>query len=262
MKTEIIQVGCKYFIDPTLEHISKREALKICKNPEKFIGFTNIPYSYRNIKGYYNLQRDSNTRVRSNGSTETIETYLKSIFKEDFEKAIRYLFHLAWNTEKKLPTLNVYSDEQTTGKTTFLAFVRLLDFGNSICIENKRFYEPVNDFWVSKNIICVDEIPTDYHSFNLIGRLTSLKYILRDQKYVDCCEIPFHGSFIVATQIQIGRMGMVDPNRFWSIPLSKIENPNPLLLLKLKAEIPAFLGKLLMNRTEICSYLTDNPLDF
>lgn len=253
----IIRVGSNYFYSPTLQLINRKEALKVCKSPQKYIGFTNVPYSCRNIEGYFNLHNPTTTRVTSNGSTETIENYLKSIFKEDYEKAIRYLFHLAWNTEKKLPVMNLYSNEQQTGKTTFLEFVRLLDFENSILMTKSDHFCSWNHFWAAKNIICIDEF--EGKRYDILCSLITAKEIVVQQKYLASYFIPFHGSFIIAST---KGYKFYSEQRFWDVPLSKIENPDPFLLEKLKAEIPAFMGKLLMNRTEICSSPSTNRLDF
>lgn len=240
MKTEIIRVGCNFFIAPTLEGISNKAAREICENPRKFYGFTNIPNAPQSIAGYYNLHKQKPTNVLSSGSIDTITNFLKDLFKDEYDKALCYLYILAWDCERKLPVLNLHSNDLTTGKTTFLEFVKLLDFENSCSILSIDLLCSFNHYWVAKNIICIDDCNENTHDiFHLIK---TAKTICRNQLNCQMQEIPFHGSFIIST-----RKPIENERIFWNVHLNKIESPDPDLLEKMKAEIPAFMGKLLMS---------------
>ncbi len=131
----------------------------------------------RIVKGCYNLCEPLRWEAKPGPITNTIK-FLKHIFQgegqvllnsegilmresciigDPFTVALDYLSILLTNPKHMLPVPILVSQENGTGKSTFLKWLQLL-FGSNMCIlGNEQFKMKFNSHYISKFIIAVDE---------------------------------------------------------------------------------------------------------
>lgn len=211
----------------------------------KYDGFTNIPdhISYeRSYFGFYN-QYEPLPREPNKGSTYLIESFLEHLFRNQFHIALDYLTILFQKPTERLPILCLVSKERGTGKTTFLNLLKEIFGMNMTYNNNDDFRSNFNDSWVNKLIIAVDEVLLDRREDSeRIKNLSTAKSYKIESKGVDRTEVEFFGKFILCSNNEEDFI-TIDPleTRYWIRKVEPLMESDPLMLDKMKEEVPAFM---------------------
>ena len=142
-----------------------------------------------------------------------------------------------------LPILCLVSKERSTGKSTFLKWLKEIFDNNLTYLTNDSFSSQFNSDWANKLLICIDEV-----LFNKEELTERIKYLSTtninklEAKGKDKREVEFFGKFILCSNNEDNFI-KIDANetRFWVIKVPIIEKERTDYLEKLISEIPAFL---------------------
>lgn len=161
----------------------------------KYEGFINIPdninYS-QVINGYWNLY-DELDHKPVEGDFPNIKKLLRHLFQDKFENEMIYdYFSILYRYPfRKLPVICLVSEEQDTGKSTFVGLLRNIFKNNMTLINSKNLTEDFNDHWVSKLIVASEETFLDKkEAYEALKNLTTTNEITRSEKNVSSSLIP------------------------------------------------------------------------
>ncbi|MEA4821811.1 MAG: DUF5906 domain-containing protein [Erysipelotrichales bacterium] len=183
------------------------------------------------------------------GEFPTIEKLFNHIFGEQLQLGYDRFSLLLRNPKHLQPILVLASNEQETGKSTFLRFQNYLFKGNSKIITIAEYSQKFNYVYATKLCINIDE------------SIISEKFIKEKLKQDSTCKeiqlrlmrseyqtIPFYGKFTLCTNNELDFAKIEDSDlRFWVRNPSKIEKFDSHFEEKLIKEIPCFLH-FLLNR--------------
>ncbi len=218
----------------------------------KLDGFCCIPehINYQQIvQNSYNTYHELNYKPKKGKCEKSIE-FVKHIFGEQFELGLDYLKIIYEKPTQTLPILCLVSKERSTGKSTFIKWLKAIFSQNMTYIKGDNFSSQFNADWASKAIIAVDEVFFDKKE--ITERLKYLSTTDKDKveaKGKDREEIEFFGKFILCSNNE-DTFILIDSNeiRFWVRKIKPFETEDTEYLSKLFKEIPAFL-----------QYLIDRP---
>lgn len=197
------------------------------------------------------------------GEWPTIYKFLKHIFggegsiENGVEQAVEsdiFTVAMDWLTifhrfpMQKLPVLLLVSPENNTGKSTFLELLQSMYGSNNVVIlNNEQFKMRFNSHYISKMIIGIDEgfldIDKKQEKERLKQLVTSSKQFI-EFKGVNLEEFDYYGKVVMSSNDASTIMKMDDgEDRWFVVRVHQIakEDKDPLLLDKMKQEIPAFL---------------------
>jgi hypothetical protein len=194
-----------------------------------------------------------------NGEWPTIEKFLKHIFACEnlsgeslYNFGLDYIQILFTNPLQRLPVLCPVSKSKNTGKSTFLEFLRLIFKENCTILDNERFTGKFTSHFIDKLVICIDEsfIPVEQKLMKeRIKNFSTAQKMWLEAKGKPAQEIDYFGKLILASNDETNFMQIDDDeNRFCVIKVEKLESDDPMILDKMKLEIPAFLH-FIINRT-------------
>lgn len=192
-----------------------------------------LPFPHRPIQGEWKL----------------IEYFLKHIFQNQYELGLDYLKLLIKIPIQKLPVICLVSKERSTGKTTFLLFLKALFGGNMTINTNEDFKSSFNSEWIAKLLIGVDETFLDRkEDSERLKNLSTAKLYKAEAKGQDRIEVEFFGKFILCSNNEDGFL-IIEPGetRYWVIKVQPFTKEIDNILEKLKVEIPHFLD-FILNR--------------
>ena len=175
---------------------------------------------------------------------------MEHIFGEQYELGMDYLQLLYLYPIQKLPILLLVSEERNTGKSTFLNFLKAVFQNNVTFNTNEDFRSQFNSDWAGKLLIMVDEVLLNRRedSERLKNLSTTLSYKV-EAKGKDRDEIGFFAKFVLCSNNEhLPVIIDAGETRYWVRKIAPIQSDDTDFLLKLKAEIPAFLH-FLANRT-------------
>lgn len=211
----------------------------------KYDGFTCIPdhIDFRQeYKGFYNTYSPLTTGP-SEGEVDYSLTLVKHIFGRHYELGLDYLQLLYTRPVQVLPILCLVSKKRSTGKSTFLKWLRAIFANNMTYLNNDSFSSQFNADWANKLLICIDEV-----LFNKEELTERIKYLSTtninklEAKGKDRREVEFFGKFILCSNNEDNFI-KIDGNetRFWVLKVPTIEKEHTKFLDLLEAEVPAFL---------------------
>lgn len=225
----------------------------------KYDGFTCIP-SHIEFKqeylGFYNIYSPLG-KVPKEGNITLSLKFVKHIFGKHYELGLDYLQLLYLKPIQVLPILCLVSKERSTGKSTFLKWLKEIFENNLTYLTNDSFSSQFNADWANKLLICIDEV-----LFNKEELTERIKYLSTtninklEAKGKDKREVEFFGKFILCSNNEESFI-KIDANetRFWVIKVPVLEEEQTNYLEKLIEEIPAFLYYL-ANRKLHSKHLT------
>lgn len=236
------------------ETIVQDHSKKYIYDIPKFDGFCCIPnnlnYQQR-IGNFYNIyNRLPYQPIISDVIAEDIPTtvtFLKHIFGKQVELGLDYLKILLEHPTQILPILCLVSKERSTGKTTFIKWLKEIFGLNMTYIKGDSFSSQFNSDWASMLLIAIDEVFFDKKE--ITERLKYLSTTNKDKlenKGRDREEIDFFGKFILCSNNEDNFI-QIDENeiRFWILKINPIKSEKTDFLESLIAEIPAFLRYLI-----------------
>ena len=221
----------------------------------KYDGFTCIP-NHINFKqehlGFYNIYSPLGKQPEEGGIVNSLK-FVEHIFGKHFELGLDYLQLLYLKPIQVLPILCLVSKERSTGKSTFLKWLKEIFDNNLTYLTNDSFSSQFNADWANKLLICIDEV-----LFNKEELTERIKYLSTtninklEAKGKDKREVEFFGKFILCSNNEESFI-KIDANetRFWVIKVPVLETENIQFLGNLIKEIPAFMHYL--NQRKIAS---------
>lgn len=222
----------------------------------KYETFCNVP-DYLNFKpvysGNYNLFHPFAHKIKK-GEWPTIEVLFKHIFGDQYEMGLDYIQLLLMKPTQMLPVFCLVSQENQTGKTTFIDFLSVMFKGNTAIISTKDIEGSFNQHYALKHIIAVDESDlAKERTTSRIKQLATQKTEFRKGKFQNEYEVDYFGKLILISNNERSFINIKEEDiRYWVRKVPKIENYDPDFFNKLTKGIPAFTD-FLINRKLIHS---------
>ncbi|WP_417558175.1 primase-helicase family protein [Mesoflavibacter zeaxanthinifaciens] len=214
----------------------------------KYDGFVTIPshVDYKEeIKGFYNEYHQLKHDLK-NGEFDKTKMFLKHIFGQQYALGLDYLTILWHYPTQILPILCLVSNERSTGKTTFLNWLKLIFEKNMTINKNEDFRSQFNADWATKLIVAIDEVLLDRREDSeRIKNLSTARTYKIEHKGKDKTETPFFGKFILCSNNEDNFILIDDKEiRYWVLKVPKINQGMEVsdLLEDLESEIPYFLN--------------------
>ncbi|MCY2687517.1 primase-helicase family protein [Salinimicrobium sp. TH3] len=211
----------------------------------KYDGFTCIP-DHLDFKSsfhdFYNTYAPL-SHIIKDGDCEVSFKFVRHIFGTHYELGLDYLQLLFTRPTQILPILCLVSRERSTGKSTFLKWLKLIFENNLTYLTNDSFTSQFNSDWANKLLICIDEV-----LFNKEELTERIKYLSTtninklEAKGKDKREVEFFGKFILCSNNEENFI-KIDHHetRFWVLQVPLIRKEQTGFLEALAKEIPAFL---------------------
>ena len=247
-----LQILTKWSRETIIHDHEKKYLSKI----PKYDGFCCIPehINYRKfIDGFYNLYNEipfqpAKDEIQKENIPFSIN-FMSHIFGEQLEFGLDYIKILLLYPTQILPILCLVSKERSTGKTTFIKWMKEVFGLNMTYIKGDSFGSQFNSDWASMLLVAIDEVFFDKKE--ITERLKYLSTTNKDKieaKGKDREEAEFFAKFILCSNNEDNFI-QIDENeiRFWIRKINPIKQENTEFLKNLIAEIPAFL-KFLKDR--------------
>ncbi|UZH54170.1 hypothetical protein JRG66_09175 [Salinimicrobium tongyeongense] len=211
----------------------------------KFDGFTCIPdhqnfkYSHHN---FYNTYAPLSHEVTEGDCNLSLD-FVRHIFGDHYDLGLDYLQLLFVKPTQTLPILCLVSRERSTGKSTFLKWLKLIFENNLTYLTNDSFTSQFNSDWANKLLICIDEV-----LFNKEELTERIKYLSTtninklEAKGKDKREVEFFGKFILCSNNEENFI-KIDHHetRFWVLQVPSVKKEKTQFLEALASEVQAFL---------------------
>ncbi len=207
--------------------------------------------------GCYNLYEPLEYLPKA-GEFPNIAKFIKHIFEGEgdfgtdiendlFTVALDWLTILHQHPKQSLPMLLLVSEENRTGKTTFLKLLNHIYGSNACILNNEQFKMKFNAHYITKFIIGIDEGYLDVdkraEKERLKQLLTSNTQML-ENKGMDLKDIPFYGKIILSSNEADNVMKMDDMDTRWfvvKVRQLKEEDLDHRLEENMMKEIPQYL---------------------
>ncbi|MGX9985275.1 primase-helicase family protein [Soonwooa purpurea] len=219
----------------------------------KFDGFCCIPshLQYQQIiDGFYNTYNKIPYQpIEENLAIDFLQEkilfslkFMEHIFGEQLELGLDYIKILLQYPTQILPILCLVSKERSTGKSTFIKWLKSIFGLNMTYIKGDSFRSQFNSDWTSMLIVAIDEVFFDKKE--ITERLKYLSTTDKDKKEAkgkDREEVEFFGKFILCSNNEDNFI-QIDENeiRFLIIKVRSIKSENTEFLNNLISEIPYF----------------------
>lgn len=271
-----IRVGTSYFkiIDKPLisgdkvkvmvrwnrETIISDHGKSFLNNILKLDGFCCIPnhFGYKQIvDDFYNTYNELPVQpIAKEFSLDELEKlipnslqFIQHIFGEQKEFGLDYIKLLYEKPTQTLPILCLVSKERSTGKSSFIKWLKAIFGMNMTYIKGDSFGSQFNSDWASMLIVAIDEVFFDKKE--ITERLKYLSTTDKDKieaKGKDRQEIEFFAKFILCSNNEDNFIQIDEEEiRFWIRKIRPIQTEDVFFLKKLYKEIPYFL-KFLQTR--------------
>ncbi|UKY85602.1 primase-helicase family protein [Elizabethkingia anophelis] len=223
----------------------------------KYDGFCCIPehLDYQQIvKGFYNIYNE--IPFAPSCEKEDLKNlipfslkFVDHIFGEQLEMGLDYLKILLQFPTQILPILCLVSKERSTGKSTFIKWLKEIFGLNMTYIKGDSFGSQFNSDWAAMLLVAIDEVFFDKKE--ITERLKYLSTTNKDKleaKGKDREEIDFFAKFILCSNNEENFI-QIDENeiRFWILKINPIKTENTEFLSNLISEIP-YLLRFLIDR--------------
>ena len=236
----------------TLEAIRQDHGRNYIGGIKKYDGFTCLPshiHFEQEYHGFYNTYSHLPHNPQE-GEFPYTRQLLQHIFGPQFDLGMDYLQLLYLRPVQILPILCLVSKERSTGKSTFLKWLKLVFDNNMTYLTNDSFSSQFNADWANKLLICIDEV-----LFNKEELTERIKYLSTtninklEAKGKDKREVEFFGKFILCSNNEDNFI-KIDNNetRFWVLKVPSLKKEETRFLDFLEAEIPAFLCHLQIRK--------------
>ncbi len=226
----------------------------------KYDGFCCIPshLQYQQIiQGFYNIYNEIPYQpIEENISLGALKEkipfslqFMEHIFGEQLELGLDYIKILLQYPTQMLPILCLVSKERSTGKSTFIKWLKSIFGLNMTYIKGDSFSSQFNSDWTSMLIVAIDEVFFDKKE--ITERLKYLSTTNKDKmeaKGKDREEVDFFAKFILCSNNEDNFI-QIDENeiRFWILKVKPIKTESTEFLNHLIAEIP-YLLRFLIER--------------
>lgn len=227
-------------------------------NIMKLDGFCCIPdhLNYQLIvDNFYNTYNElSASPIQETLTLEQLENsipntlkFLQHIFGDQKDFGLDYLKLLFEKPTQALPILCLVSKERSTGKSSFIKWLKAIFGLNMTYIKGDSFNSQFNSDWASMLLVAIDEVFFDRKE--ITERLKYLSTTDKDKveaKGKDRQEIEFFAKFILCSNNEDNFIQIDEEEiRFWIRKIRPIKSEDVFFLKKLNTEIPYFLKYLI-----------------
>ena len=239
---------------------------KFLSQVQKFDGFANIPENdpdrYQRIvhagkddisSVLYNIYSPVSHRP-AEGEWKTVNRLIHHIFDYKncagvplYEMALDYLQLIYTRPAQHLPILCLVSQEQATGKTTFLQLLKAIFNENMRILDSKRLSGNFNSHWAGKLVVATDEAFLDTEKkevSNTLKMIATNDTVPMEGKGKNAVEVSNFAKLIMCSNDEktFARIEAED-TRYWVIKVQSIprDERDPHMQAKMLKEIPAFL---------------------
>ncbi|WP_433834201.1 primase-helicase family protein [Flavobacterium anhuiense] len=175
--------------------------------------------------------------------------FMSHIFGDQIKLGLDYLKILYEKPTQALPILCLVSKERSTGKSSFIKWLKAIFGMNMTYIKGDSFGSQFNSDWASMLIVAIDEVFFDKKE--ITERLKYLSTTDKDKieaKGKDRQEIEFFAKFILCSNNEDNFIQIDEEEiRFWIRKIQTISAEDVFFLKKLNKEIPCFLKYLQMR---------------
>lgn len=225
---------------------NKNDIAQFIRNIPKYEAFCNVPNHIafnQTPNRCYNLYAPFEHLPDDTDDCAATLDFLKHIFQEHNELGLDYIQILYQNPTQILPILCLVSKENSTGKSTFVKWLKAIFTQNCTVIGNDDLANAFNANWVSKLIIaCEESFIEKKVIIEKIKALSTADKIQMNAKGKDQVEIDFFGKFILLSNNETNFIYASDDDiRYWVRKVPKPTTDKVNLLQELIDEIPAFL---------------------
>lgn len=196
----------------------------------------------KKIYGFYNTYAPFNHKPEKGEALQTL-SFFKHIFGKQFELGLDYFKLLYENPTQSLPILCLVSEERSTGKSTFLKYLKAVFGDNMSYLDNHSLGSNFNADWGNKLLLGSDETSVQNEELQ-----EKLKYLSTSNKNTiegkgkERIEVDFFGKFVMCSNKEDSFV-KIDASeiRYWVLKIPKFEKEDVFYLSKLIKEIPHFL---------------------
>lgn len=196
----------------------------------------------KEIHGFYNTYSPLN-HVPQEGDYQNTIVFFKHIFGLQIELGLDYFKLLYQQPSQILPVLCLVSKERSTGKSSFLKYLKEVFGHNMSYLDSHSLNSNFNLDWGNKLILGLDEafLQKEEVTEKIKFLSTSNKNKI-EAKGKERFEVDFFGKFIMCSNKEDSFIKIdSDEIRFWVIKVPKLKFEDVNFLNKLIGEIPAFL---------------------
>lgn len=196
----------------------------------------------KEIHGFYNTYSPLK-HIAKDGCVDNTLLFFKHIFQNHFELGLDYFKLLYEKPTQALPVLCLVSKERSTGKSSFLKYLKEVFGHNMSYLDSHSLNSNFNLDWGNKLLLGLDE------AFFQKEEITEkIKYLSTSNKNKieakgkERLEVDFFGKFIMCSNKEESFIKIdSDEIRFWVLKVPKLKFEDVNFLDKLIGEIPAFL---------------------
>lgn len=181
------------------------------------------------------------------GEWALTEELLRHLFGSQYEMALDWIQIVLTNPKQLLPIPCLVSDEQNTGKSSFLRLLQILFRNNTAEINIEDLTAAFNSHWATKHIICIDETETDGYTGRdklaaCIKSYVTANGINVNEKSIPVYRVDFYSKFVICSNREKTFLKIQSADtRYWVIKVPRLSKYDPKFFLKLNVEAPAFL---------------------
>ncbi len=202
----------------------------------------------KTIHGFYNKYSPLRY-LPAFGNVNNTLTFFKHIFGNQLEYGLDYFKLLYEKPTQKLPVLCLVSKERSTGKSSFLKYLKEVFGHNMTYLDSHSLNSNFNLDWGDKLILGLDEAFFQKEEITeKIKYLSTSNKNKLEAKGKERFEVDFFGKFIMCSNKEDSFIKIdADEIRFWVIKVPKLQFEDVNFLQKLTSEIPAFFD-FILNR--------------
>lgn len=211
----------------------------------------------RRVGQLYNLMNPMEHKPKEGGIKKTLK-FLKHIFGgeatvdnpiigDPFTVAMDWLTLIYREPMQMLPVPILVSEENGTGKSSFLKWLKMIYTSNAVIMNNQQFAMNFNAHYASKFLIMIDEGFLEVEKKaekERIKQLATSDEIQVQFKGADLKPIPYYGKLVICSNDADRVMKIEEGESRWfvvKVPVIPKKDKDPEMLDKMAKEIPAFL---------------------
>lgn len=196
----------------------------------------------KEVHGFYNTYSPLNHTPRE-GEVKNTLVFFKHIFGSQYELGLDYFKLLYEKPNQILPVLCLVSKERSTGKSSFLKYLKEVFGHNMTYLDSHSLSSNFNLDWGNKLLLGLDEAFLQKEEITeKIKYLSTSNKNKIEAKGKERFEVDFFGKFVMCSNKEDSFIKIdSDEIRFWVIKVPKLKFEDVNFLNKLTDEISAFL---------------------
>ncbi|QVY67065.1 primase-helicase family protein [Polaribacter sp. Q13] len=235
------EVLIKWDVSTIIQDHGRKYLDKIPKYNGKICFPNHFEYT-KKVHGFYNTYSPL-TYTPKKGDVKNTLLFFKHIFGSQYEFGLDYFKLLYEHPSQILPVLCLVSIQRSTGKSSFLKYLKEVFGHNMSYLDSHSLNSNFNLDWGNKLLLALDEAFLQKEEITeKIKYLSTSNKNKIEAKGKERFEVDFFGKFIMCSNKEDSFIKIdSDETRFWVIKVPKIKVEDVNFVNKLIDEIPAFL---------------------